>query len=93
MKNQGLSPDLYLVALSVIWNFTFNRKFTFKSASNVPLAMTLVFLFYCAFAPASVFGGNALESIGWNGTLVTVLMMAINFVTESQSQHSLLLAQ
>lgn len=73
---------LISVALSVIWNFTFNRKFTFKSASNVPLAMTLVFLFYCAFTPASVFGGNALEGIGWNGTLVTFLMMVINFITE-----------
>ena len=73
---------LISVALSVIWNFTFNRKFTFKSASNVPLAMTLVFLFYCAFTPASVFGGDALEGIGWNGTLVTFLMMVINFITE-----------
>lgn len=73
---------LISVALSVIWNFTFNRKFTFKSATNVPLAMTLVFLFYCAFTPASVFGGDALEGIGWNGTLVTFLMMVINFITE-----------
>lgn len=73
---------LISVVLSVIWNFTFNRKFTFKSATNVPLAMALVFLFYCAFTPASVFGGDALEGIGWNGTLVTFLMMVINFITE-----------
>lgn len=73
---------LISIVLSVIWNFTFNRKFTFKSASNVPLAMTLAFLFYCAFVPASVFGGDALERVGWNGTLVTVLMMLINFVLE-----------
>ena len=73
---------LISIVLSVIWNFTFNRKFTFKSATNIPLAMTLAFLFYCAFVPASVFGGNALEGIGWNGTLVTVLMMVINFVLE-----------
>jgi len=73
---------LISIVLSVIWNFTFNRKFTFKSATNVPLAMSLAFLFYCAFVPASVFGGNALEGIGWNGTLVTVLMMVINFVLE-----------
>ena len=66
----------------MIWNFTFNRKFTFKSASNVPLAMLLVVIYYCAFIPSSVFGGDALEGIGWNGTLVTVLMMVINFVTE-----------
>lgn len=73
---------LISIVLSVIWNFTFNRKFTFKSASNVPLAMLLVVIYYCAFIPSSVFGGDALEGIGWNGTLVTVLMMVINFVTE-----------
>ena len=73
---------LISIILSVIWNFTFNRKFTFKSASNVPLAMTLVIIYYCAFIPLSVFGGGALEKIGWNGTLVTLLMMVINFLTE-----------
>ncbi len=73
---------LISVILSVIWNFTFNRKFTFKSASNVPLAMAIVTLYYCAYIPASVFGGEALEGIGWNGTLVTLLMMVINFITE-----------
>ena len=73
---------LISVFLSVVWNFTFNRKFTFKSASNVPMAMLLVLLYYCAFTPLSVFGGDALEGIGWNGTLVTLMMMAINFLTE-----------
>lgn len=73
---------LISIILSVVWNFTFNRKFTFKSASNVPLAMTLALLFYCAFVPVSVFGGGALEAVGWNGTLVTLLMMVINFVLE-----------
>ena len=73
---------LISIILSVLWNFTFNRKFTFKSASNVPLAMTLVLIFYCAFVPLSVFGGDALEGAGWNGTLVTFLMMVINFITE-----------
>lgn len=73
---------LISILLSVIWNFTFNRKFTFKSASNVPLSMCLALLFYLPFIPASVFGGGALEEIGWNGTLVTVLMMLINFALE-----------
>ena len=73
---------LISIVLSVIWNFTFNRKFTFKSATNIPLSMSLAFVFYVAFVPASVFGGNALEGIGWNGTLVTVLMMVINFALE-----------
>ncbi len=73
---------LISLTLSVVWNFTFNRKFTFKSASNVPLAMSFAFLFYVGFTPASIFGGNALKAIGWNGTLVEVLMMVINFVLE-----------
>lgn len=73
---------LISVLLSVIWNFTFNRKFTFKSANNVPLAMIFVLIFYAMFIPASVFGGDALEAIGWNGTLVTMLMMVINFISE-----------
>ena len=73
---------LISVLLSVIWNFTFNRKFTFKSANNVPLAMMFVLIFYAMFIPASVFGGDALEAIGWNGTLVTMLMMVINFISE-----------
>ncbi len=75
---------LISVILSVIWNFTFNRKFTFKSANNVPKAMTLVLAYYLVFIPISVFGGNALESLwGSNyGILVTILMMIINFITE-----------
>ena len=73
---------LISIVLSVVWNFTFNRKFTFKSASNVPISMTLALLFYLPFIPASVFGGDALEVAGWNGTLVTILMMVINFVLE-----------
>ena len=73
---------LISIILSVIWNFTFNRKFTFKSASNVPLAMTLVIIYYAMFIPVSTFGGDALEEIGWNGTLVTVIMMVLNFATE-----------
>ncbi len=73
---------LISIVLSVIWNFTFNRKFTFKSASNIPISMTLALLFYVPFIPASVFGGGALEASGWNGTLVTVLMMVINFALE-----------
>ena len=68
--------------LSVVWNFTFNRKYTFKASNNVPIAMLLVVVFYCAFTPASVFGGQALKDIGWNGTLVEGLMMLINCALE-----------
>lgn len=73
---------LISIILSVLWNFTFNRKFTFKSASNVPISMTLALCFYVIFIPVSVFGGDALETSGWNGTLVTILMMVINFILE-----------
>lgn len=74
---------LISIILSVIWNFTFNRKFTFQSASNVPIAMMWTLIYYVAFVPVSVFGGEALENqAGWNGTLVTALMMFVNFITE-----------
>ena len=70
------------LALSVIWNFTFNRKFTFKSASNVPIAMLLVFAFYVVFTPLSIWWGIALVKAGWNDTLVLLFTMLINFLTE-----------
>lgn len=74
----------YLTALvlSVLWNFTFNRRYTFQSAGNVPKAMVLVALFYCVFTPLSTWGGNALANLGWNEYLVTALNMVVNFVTE-----------
>jgi putative flippase GtrA len=75
----------YLVALvlSVLWNFTLNRRFTFKSAANVPLAMLKVFAYYCVFTPLTTIGGNYLEgTLGWNGNLVTLLNMVLNLVTE-----------
>ncbi len=71
------------LALSVIWNFTFNRKFTFKSANNVPIAMLKVLGYYLVFTPISVFGGEALVTqCGWNEYLVLAISMVINFVTE-----------
>jgi len=75
----------YLIALvlSVIWNFTLNRKFTFKSANNVPIAMLKVFGYYCVFTPVSTILGNYLaETLGWNEYVVTVINMLFNFVTE-----------
>ena len=75
----------YLIALvcSVVWNFTLNRRYTFQSANNVPLAMLKVFLFYCVFTPVTTILGNYLaEECGWNEYLVTGLNMALNLVTE-----------
>ena len=75
----------YLIALvlSVLWNFTLNRRFTFRSANNVPLAMLLVALYYAVFTPLSTWLGSFLaDTLGWNEYLVTVLNMLLNFVTE-----------
>ena len=74
----------YLIALvlSVVWNFTLNRRFTFQSAANVPVAMALTLLFYAVFTPVSTVLGQYLADKGWNEYLVTVLNMAANFVLE-----------
>ena len=75
----------YLIALilSVLWNFTLNRRYTFQSASNVPVAMLKVFAFYCVFTPLSTVGGNYLaEALLWNEYLVTALNMVCNLTLE-----------
>lgn len=75
----------YLISLvlSVIWNFTFNRKYTFKSTENIGKAMLLVALYYCVFTPASTWLEHYLtDSLLWNEYLVTVINMLLNFVTE-----------
>ena len=75
--------DLISLALSVVYNFTVNRKFTFHSAANVPVAMAKVFGYYCVFTPLSTIGGDWLvKQCGWNGNLVQILTMLLNFVTE-----------
>ena len=77
----GLTYFIALV-LSVVWNFTFNRKFTFKSATNVPIAMLKVFAFYLVFSPLSIWWGVKLTNIGWNEYLVLGLTMLVNLSTE-----------
>ncbi len=76
----------YLLALvlSVVWNFTLNRKFTFYSANNVPIAMLKVAGFYLVFTPLSTWWTAVLTSvnIGWNEYIVLILTMLVNFVTE-----------
>ncbi len=75
----------YLVALvaSVIWNFTLNREYTFKSTANIPVAMFKVFIFYLIFTPTSTLLGNYLvKSLKWNEYLVTGINMICNFVLE-----------
>ena len=74
----------YLIALvlSVIWNLTFNRRFTFRSSVNMSKAMALVLAYYTVFTPLSTWWGDALTGIGWNEYLVLGGTMVINFVTE-----------
>jgi putative flippase GtrA len=78
----------YLVSLilSVIWNFTFNRKFTFQSAANIPIAMLKVAAFYAVFAPLSTWWTKVLTepeyNICWNFLVVQLLTMLVNLVTE-----------
>ena len=75
----------YLIALilSVVWNFTLNRKFTFQSATNIPIAMLKVLAFYAVFTPLSTLLGNFLsEDLGWNEYLVTAINLLLNFTTE-----------
>lgn len=76
--------NLVALVLSVLWNFTFNRKFTFCSAANVPVAMIKVALFYVVYAPLSAWAMNVLTGDGfmWNEYIVQVLTMTVNLVTE-----------
>jgi len=74
---------LISLSLSVLWNFTLNRRFTFKSANNVPLAMAQTAGFYLVFTPLSTWFGNYLaETLLWNEYLVTAINMVANFVLE-----------
>ena len=76
---------MYLPALvaSVIWNFTLNREYTFKSANNIPIAMLKVAFFYVIFTPVSTIIGNYLaEDVNMNDTVVTLLNMVCNFILE-----------
>ena len=70
------------LVLSVLWNFTFNRRYTFKSAANVPIAMAKVGLFYLVFTPLSTWLGDLAESNGVDGNIVLVITLLCNFVLE-----------
>ena len=74
----------YLIALvlSVLWNFTFNRRFTFKSAANIPVAMAKVFGFYLVFTPVSTWLGNTATNSGVNEYIVLAVTMLSNMVLE-----------
>lgn len=68
--------------LSILWIFTLNRRYTFKSAANVPIAMAKVFCFYLVFTPVSTYLGNKAELNGVNDFLVLIITMLCNFILE-----------
>ena len=75
----------YLISLilSILWNFTFNRRFTFKSNANITRAMLLVFAFYLLFTPLTTWMGDWLaEDLQWNEYLVTAINMLLNLSLE-----------
>lgn len=75
----------YLISLilSILWNFTFNRRFTFKSNANITRAMLLVFAFYLVFTPLTTWMGDWLaEDVQWNEYLVTAINMLLNLSLE-----------
>jgi len=92
--NEGVRIDYWVsytiaLILSVVYNFTINRRYTFRSVNNIPKAMMLVFLFYCAFSPYSIWmmdyltdGALFSVGLGWNEYLVLIFIMLQNFVLE-----------
>lgn len=75
-------PYLISLVLSILWNFTLNRRYTFKSATNVPVAMAKVFGFYLVFTPLSTYLGNWAEALGVNDFIILAVTMLANFVLE-----------
>lgn len=75
----------YLISLllSILWNFTFNRRFTFKSDANITRSMLLVLAFYAVFTPVTTILGEWLaEGLHWNEYLVTAINMLLNLTLE-----------
>ena len=75
-------PYLISLVLSILWNFTLNRRYTFKSAANVPVAMAKVFGFYLVFTPLSTWLGHLAEGRGINDFVILLATMLANFVLE-----------
>ena len=75
-------PYLASLILSILWNFTLNRRYTFKSAANVPVAMAKVFGFYLVFTPLSTYLGDLAEGAGINDFVILIVTMLANFVLE-----------
>lgn len=76
----------YLISLilTIIWMFTLNRKFTFRSSGNIPVAMLKTLAYYAVFTPLSTWWTAVLTSpsVGWNEYLVLAITMLLNCGTE-----------
>jgi putative flippase GtrA len=70
------------LVLSIVWNFTFNRRYTFQSAANIPVAMAKLFGFYLVFTPVSTWLGHLAETAGINDYIILAVTMISNFVLE-----------
>ena len=81
LESYWISHVLSLI-LSVLWNFTFNRRYTFRSDASLTRSMALVALYYVVFTPASGWWGTALSEAGVHDWLVEAMNLLINFVTE-----------
>ena len=75
-------PYLISLVLSILWNFTLNRRYTFHSAANVPVAMAKVFGFYLVFTPVSTYLGHLAEGLGVNDFVILLVTMIANFILE-----------
>lgn len=81
MQNEYGPIYLISLLLSVIWNFTFNRKFTFKSAANVPVAMLKVIAFYAVFTPVSTIAGNYFTARYAGFAAIEYIVLAVTMIT------------
>ena len=70
------------LVLSVLYNFTVNRRYTFKSANNVPIAMLKIAIYYCIFTPVSTYLGDLAEGANINSFLILAVTMICNMTTE-----------
>ncbi len=82
VKSEYWIAYLPSLILSVLWNFTLNRQYTFKSATNVPIAMAKIFGFYLIFTPLSTILGNISGERGINEYIILAVTMLSNFVLE-----------
>ena len=87
LLNELLELDYWIsyissLLASILWNFTINRKVTFKSSNNVYKSMSLVLLFYLVFTPVSTYLGDLAENNNINEYLILGITMISNFILE-----------